>query len=107
MSNQDSDLSSKGQCSLCMSAEVIGNRFYIYYCQNGQTYVEGKDNARYPSIKPVTAKQFLEENDVRGNVPSPAFFPLKASVLSAIMSVADSLYAENPLMTRDYLNKEK
>ncbi|KAI9749895.1 MAG: hypothetical protein M1815_002218 [Lichina confinis] len=52
--------------------------FYTYYIVNGQSLMGDDDDARYPQVEPVTAKMFLEQNDVRGN----------------------------PLMTRDYLTGE-
>ncbi|KAJ3532623.1 hypothetical protein NM208_g8361 [Fusarium decemcellulare] len=37
------------------------NLFYQYYCTNGQTYLkEELDNVKYPDVKPVTFKQFLQ-----------------------------------------------
>ena len=35
---------------------------------NGQSLMGDDDNSRYPQVEPVTAKQFLEQNDVRGEL---------------------------------------
>ncbi|RAO69456.1 uncharacterized protein BHQ10_005468 [Talaromyces amestolkiae] len=38
-------------------------KFYQYYCQSGQTYLKKDlDNAKYPSVKPVTFEDFLHSH---------------------------------------------
>lgn len=38
-------------------------QFYQYYCTSGQTYLkEELDNSKYPQIKPVTFKEFMQSN---------------------------------------------
>ncbi|KAF9889015.1 hypothetical protein FE257_007992 [Aspergillus nanangensis] len=39
--------------------------FYQYYCINGQTYLKPQlDNSRYPQVKPVTFKKFMEAHQM-------------------------------------------
>ncbi|RAH63878.1 NAD(P)-binding protein [Aspergillus aculeatinus CBS 121060] len=39
--------------------------FYQYYCTNGQTYLKPElDNSRYPSVKPMTFRQFLQSHSI-------------------------------------------
>lgn len=34
--------------------------FYQYYCSTGQTYLGDLDNDKYPSVKPVSFKEFMK-----------------------------------------------
>ena len=47
--------------------------FYQYYMANGSTVLGKLDNDRYPNVKPVSAKTFLE-GYTKDNVGKAAFF---------------------------------
>ncbi|KAE8370869.1 NAD(P)-binding protein [Aspergillus caelatus] len=39
--------------------------FYQYYCINGQTYLKPElDNVKYPTVRPITFKQFMQSHTI-------------------------------------------